>query len=104
MLHLREGGMIPMLRLPEGDMTLMLHLLEGGTILMLRLLEGDMTLMLRLPEEGRILILMLPHLVGRQGKKIPMPLRHAGGRRTLTPTCLRPEEAVSRILTRRHQD
>ena len=93
MLHLREEGMTPMHHPLEEDMTQMHHHQEG-----------DMILMLHLPEEGRIPILMFHHLVGRQGKKIPTHLRRARGRKTLTLTCHRPEEAISPILTRRHRE
>ena len=96
--------MILMLHPLEEGMTPMHHLLEEGMTQMHRLLEEDMTQMHLLLEEGRIRTLMFRHLVGRQGKKIPTPLRRARGRKTLTPTCHRPEEAFSPILTRRHRE
>ena len=89
----------------NGDMILMnLHQGDRDMILMLHLQEEDMIQMLHLQEEGRIPIPMFLHLVGRTGKTIPTPLRHVGGRKTLTPTCPRPEEGVSQILTRRHRE
>merc|ERR1719266_494075 len=103
MFHLQEEDMIRMFHLQEEDMIRMLHLQEGDMIQMLHLQEGDMIPMLHLQEEGKIPILMFPHLVGRTGKKIPTHLRHVGGRKTLTPTCHRPEEALSLILTPRHR-
>ena len=105
-MNLRQGDkdMILMHHPLEEDMILMHHLLEEDMTPMHHPLEGGMTQMHHPLEGGRILILMFRHLVGRQGKKIPTPLRRARGRKTLTPTCHRPEEALSLILTRRHRE
>ena len=92
-LHPEDRDMTPMLLLLEGDMTPMLLFLEGDMILMRLLLEGE-----------KNPILMFHHLVGRTGRKILMHLRRVKGRRTLIPTCLHPEEAISQILTHRHQE